>query len=183
MSEQSNLEDSKKEQLFLSSFVFSVVLRAMGMLSSLLVLFVTSVLVWPGLLHTLLSASWPIFFAQFVPSFYLAALASAFHVCRFENQRWTRARSRGMIGSSAVSGLFVDFSGLVAPLFSKVILLAIWFDVGWQKTLGMFLFSQLTLSIWLLIKGDSLFRWIAGTLLVWPIMFLLARTVSWFGFL
>lgn len=171
------------KQSLLSSFLFSAGIWAFGLLSMVIVLALAFLLVVVGLLHTDPSSDWPTFFAQFIPPSYLATLASAFHVSRFENQRWTRARARGLVGASEGAGLLVDFTGSIAWFFSKVILFALWFDIGWQQTLGLFLISQLALNCWLLIKGDSLFRWVTGTILVWPLMFLLAWAVTWFGYL
>lgn len=174
--------NSGGKQSALSNLLFSAGIWAFGLLSMVIVLALAFLLVVVGLLHTDPSSDWPTFFAQFIPPSYLATLASAFHVSRFENQRWTRARARGLVGASEVAGLFVDLTGSIAWLFSKVILFALWFDIGWQQTLGLFLVSQLALYCWLLIKGDSLFRWVTGTILVWPLMFLLARAVTWFGY-
>lgn len=181
--EPGNGQQMGRKQSASIAWLFSSALWSLSFLPILIVLAIAALLVAVGLLQTAPSSDWPSFLKQFIPSPYLAVLVSVFLVSRFENQRWTRARASGVRGESEIAGLVVDFSGHIAWTFSKIFLFALLFDFGWQQTLGLFVISQFALICWPAFRGDSLFRWVAGTILVWPLMFLLVRAVTWFGYL
>jgi hypothetical protein len=133
-------------------------------------------------------------------------LYTSFMVAQWENQRWVRARTRGMRGSNEMFGFFVDGTGFLSMIFGFVWIIAYAFDAGWRKAVGLFAVSWtamfvigMALSTCVALckrmfqsdlsrrldgdemGGDWLLFWIAGTIAVWPLMIILTRRVSWFG--
>ncbi len=148
--------------------------------------------------------------AQFVPEITSAAVLFAlFFVAQGENQRWVRARSRGFQGSNQLFGFFVDLTGFIAMVYGFAWPVAYGFDYGWPSAVGLYLAGWLAMMVVALIMGtviplvrsatlseidrrmgmadeitaDWFMFWILGTIAVWPLMWLLARTVTWFGYL
>jgi hypothetical protein len=130
---------------------------------------------------------------EFVPPNPALILVSAFAIARFENQRWIKARVSGLQGKSAATGLFIDYTGIVALVFSFVFVVSFGFQFGWKAAIGILVLGLIASIIWALISTlitatmfgtkDSVFFWIIGTLAIWPIMFLLAQETNWFGLL
>ena len=86
-------------------------------------------------------------FSDFLPSVSSALLLyTGFKVAQFENQRWVRARSGGLRGTSLAFGLFVDLTGIVAMVFGYGWIVAYAFDTDWKQAVGLFAVAWLALS-------------------------------------
>ena len=123
---------------------------------------------------------------EFIPSLSVCLLVGLLSIARFENQRWIRARARGMRGASDGIGAFADITGLLGFLFGLAFLGAFSFDNGWKETLGLIVIALLASVVWSVVstaifRGDNFFLWLIGTLATWPLAILLACQVSWFG--
>ena len=127
-----------------------------------------------------------IVWTTFIPPTSILLLAAAFYIARFENQRWVRARARGLRGASEGFGVFVDLTGMMSILFALLFLIATGYDFGWRAALGLILITQIvglaySLISTAILRGDRIGVWMVGTLSIWALMPFLAIQVSWFG--
>lgn len=102
------------------------------------------------------------------------AAFAAFSIARFENQRWTRARQRGLRGSSEAIGAFVDLTGMIALVGAVILLVWFGFKAGWLQALIVFGGTVATGIAYQLVTGfiyrDNIVVWILGTLAVYPLL-------------
>ncbi len=131
--------------------------------------------------------------SSFFPPTDILLVSAALAACRFENQRWVRARASGMRGSSFALGLIPELIGFTAMLFGLIFLIAVGSDFGWKATVGLILFSFGGVMIWTIIstivtikifrRPDNVMFWLLGTILTVPLVIYLFTKVSWFGFM
>ena len=122
---------------------------------------------------------------EFLPSLDVLLPAALFSTCRFENQRWVRARSQGLVGSSQSVGAFVDLTRILSLLFAVAFLAAYGWEFGIKQAVGL---SALLVVIGiaytavstLVMRGESAVVWMLGTFGIWPIGIWLSTKVSWF---
>jgi hypothetical protein len=98
---------------------------------------------------------------QFLPTSSLAIVVTLFSIARFENQRWVRARSRGLRGASESIAFCVDTTAIAAGIVGLLFLAAYAYDEGWRKAIGIVCVSFLASAIYsfvlaFVIRGDSL---------------------------
>jgi hypothetical protein len=117
----------------------------------------------------------------FLPEFGVALPAILFSTCRFENQRWIRARAWGLQGSSVAFGLFVDYTGLISAIFALFFIVAYGYDTGWRPVIGLLVISGFVGILWSMIVRDRYIVWIVCTLALWPLGLWMATLVSWFN--
>ena len=125
---------------------------------------------------------------KYLPNTELLVLFICFGIARFENQRWIRARSRGMRGSNELIGACVDLTGSISLLFVLVFLVAYWYDTNIAKSLALLATSVVIGFVYSLIssivfRGDIFIVWMIGTVAVWPILLFLIPQVTWYGLL
>jgi hypothetical protein len=106
-----------------------------------------------------------------------------------EVAEWAHDRSRGMQGSSASVGFFVDVTATIGQFGFYVLLAAYLYDQGWKKTLGLYV---VTLAVGLpmqlgpvLVKRSSggaflLFR-LASLAVLYITLLYICYHLSWFG--
>ncbi len=97
-------------------------------------------------------------------------LSAALSIAAFENQRWVRARIRGVRGSSQMVGLFADGTGAVLMVFRLAFVVAIFYFFGWIEALAIIAISFGASLAWAAIARDSAMTWIIGTVAAWPLM-------------
>jgi hypothetical protein len=109
------------------------------------------------------------------------AAFAAFSIARFENQRWTRARQRGLRGSSEAFGAFVDLTGMVAIIGAVGLLAWFGFKVGWLQALIVFCGTVVAGISYQLLTGfiyrDNIVVWMLGTLAIYPLLALLGYMI------
>lgn len=125
---------------------------------------------------------------EYLPATKLMFLFALFGIARFENQRWIRARARGLRGANELFGAFVDLTGILSLLFVLAFLIAHWYDASLIKTIVLFIISVASITIYSLIstiifRGDNPIVWFAGTIAVWAILLFLVPQITWFGLL
>ena len=123
---------------------------------------------------------------SFVPHTPVLIWTLVLSTLRFENQRWTRARNRGLRGSSEGVGLFVDLTGALSIVFYVLFLLAYGYDAGWHPAVGLFVASVVGATLTSIVmgaifRGDNLGVWMVSTIAIWPAAFFMSRLVTWFG--
>ena len=106
---------------------------------------------------------------SFLPPFGLLAASMGLSIARFENQRWVRARSRGLRGASAWVGFVVDITAIAASVFGVTFLVAYGYDAGWKLLVGLVVVTFLSTTIYsfvsaIMFRGDSLSLWMLGIL-------------------
>ncbi len=124
----------------------------------------------------------------FLPETGLGVLFVLLSSARFENQRWIRARSRGLQGSNQAIGAFVDISGGLSLIFAFAFLVAYAADTTILKAVVLFVLAVAISTIYTVVstvvfKGDNLIIWIVGTIALWPLSLALVPRVTWFGLL
>ena len=119
--------------------------------------------------------------SSWLPNVSILTLWLLFLGARFENQRWIRARMRGMCGSSAVAGFAVDLTGAIGLLFALLFLLAYGYDSGLFSALTLFVLGVVGSPALGFIIPEYFFIWLLGSIAVWPLMLMLGRTVTRFG--
>ena len=107
-------------------------------------------------------------------SAWLWAAATAFHIARFENQRWVRAIGNGMRGRSKVVGLAATFSGFIAMATSYGLLLLAWLSFGRAAALLLLAITFIVPTVWAVVAGlvrlaDQPMVWVTATLVLWPL--------------
>ena len=121
-----------------------------------------------------------------LPELGLGVLFVLLSSARFENQRWIRARSRGLQGSSRAIGAFVDMTGGLSLIFAFAFLVAYAVDTTILKAFVLFILAITvgfiyTILSTLVFKGDNPLIWMAGTIAIWPLSLALVPQVTWFG--
>ena len=120
-------------------------------------------------------------FEDFLPETNLLIFYSAIRIIHFENQRWARARSRGMIGSSNGFGAFVDATFVISSIALLGFLVYWAIFVSWQQAIGLTLVAFAIGLIWsvlstLVLRGESVFLWMISTFAIWPAIVVLYVT-------
>ena len=65
----------------------------------------------------------------------LVIVTAVLSLLRFENQRFYRFRSSGRRGSNPYFGIFVDYTFVLAQIFSLGFFLAIWYEFSFLSAL------------------------------------------------
>lgn len=120
-----------------------------------------------------------------IPDFDIMLPATLFYICRLENQRWARVRSRGVRGESVLAGAFVDWTYFLSLFFSWTFLIAFGIEFGVTSAIALltmvvvlgFVYSGIST---LLMEGESIVVWMLGTVGVWPTGIWLSTKLSWF---
>ena len=123
-----------------------------------------------------------------LPELGLGILFVLLSSARFENQRWIRARSRGLQGSNQAIGAFVDITGGLSLIFAFAFLVAYAVDTTILKAVVLFVLAVAVGMIYSLVstwvfKGDNWIIWMVGTIAIWPLSLALVPRVTWFGLL
>lgn len=100
-------------------------------------------------------------------------------VARFENQRWVRARMRGMRGENELFGQIVDLSFNLGTIAFYVLLGIFIMEFGFVFALSMLASTVVISMIWAALIPDNFIFWFAGFLATWPLLFWLATYTSW----
>ena len=125
-------------------------------------------------------------FAPFLPDTDILIFAILFDICRYENQRWVRARQlHNFRGSWILLGEFVDWTRIISLLFAIALLISCGLTFGIQYTVGLLIIVVLTGYIYTLVStlimgGDNIIMWLVGTIAIWPIGIWLATKLNWF---
>ena len=117
-----------------------------------------------------------------LPELKLIVLFSLLDIARFENQRWTRAISRGFQGRSEAIHLMVYFVRLQGISFYWVSLWFVGFDDGWISAILLFIF--VTLIGWLTVlvmTRDRPSVLIGATAIMIPLQLVIAMELDWYG--
>lgn len=125
---------------------------------------------------------------ELLPETGLGVLFLLLGVARFENQRWIRARSRGLQGSNQAIGAFVDITGGLSLIFAFFFLVAYAVDTTFLKAVILFVLALAVSGIYsfastLVFKGDNWIVWLVGTIAIWPLSLALVPRITWFGLL
>ncbi|MEX2650163.1 MAG: hypothetical protein WD673_14220 [Alphaproteobacteria bacterium] len=125
---------------------------------------------------------------EFLPDGVTSLLIVALSIARFENQRWMRARMRGLRGANVLVGELVDWTCILATVLMFAFLIAYGYEVGIGRAVTLLLISVLSMVVYsiastLILGGDNFVAWLIGTLAVWPIVASLIPRVNWFGYL
>ena len=120
-----------------------------------------------------------------IPDFDIMLPATLFYICRLENLRWVRIRSRGIRGESAFVGGLVDGTYFLSLFFSWAFLIAFGIEFGIASAAALltlvvvlgFVYSGIST---LLMRGESIVVWVLGTVGVWPTGIWLSTKLSWF---
>jgi hypothetical protein len=95
----------------------------------------------------------------------------------------------GFRGSSAVAGLFVDTTGVIAVIFAVTIAALNVYDFGWRNTIGLLALTLMGGWIWAAVGAfiaafiGKVALWMIGTVLVYVAAVVLFFQFSWFGLL
>jgi hypothetical protein len=117
-----------------------------------------------------------------LPELELIVLFSLLNIARFENQRWTRAISRGFQGRSEAIRLMVYFVRVQGISFYWVSLWFVGFGDGWISAILLFIF--VTLIGWLtalVMTRDRPSVWIGATAIMIPLQLVIAMELDWYG--
>ena len=106
-----------------------------------------------------------------------------FEIMRFENQRWVRARSRGVRGSNEIVGLFVDSVAIFSAIIWYLFLIAYGFDTSFITVIFLYFIVLTVSTIHSSIVMDEIFIWIISTVLILPIGVYLILQTTLFGLL
>ena len=124
---------------------------------------------------------------ELLPETSLGVLFVLLSTARFENQRWIRARSAGLQGSNQTIGAFVDITGALSRIFVIAFVVAYAVDA---TILEAVVLAALTFAVTIysfasswVFGGDNPIVWTVGTIAIWPLIFMLASRVTWFGLL
>ena len=112
------------------------------------------------------------------------ALFALFCILRLENQRWVASRAKRFLDEPGPVGAFVDLTGGVALVFAIAFLLAVSFDQGLKAALVTAALGGFVTAAWAFVFSNRGVRgagWVAGTAMLWPIMYALLDDVTWFG--
>ena len=120
-----------------------------------------------------------------IPDLDIMLPASLFYICRLENQRWVRLRSRGIRGEGVLVGALVDWTYTLSLLFGWAFLIAFGIEFGITSAVALltlvvvlgFVYSGIST---LLMQGESIVVWMLGTVGAWPSGIWLSTKVSWF---
>ena len=120
-----------------------------------------------------------------IPDFDIMLPATLFYICRLENLRWVRVRSRGIRGESVLVGALVDGTYFLSLFFSWAFLIAFGIEFGTTSAIALlvlvvvlgFVYSGIST---LLMQGESIVVWMLGTVGVWPAGIWLSTKLSWF---
>ena len=124
--------------------------------------------------------------AHFLPDTDILILAILFDICRYENQRWVRARHlHNFRGSWILLGEFVDWTRIISLLFAMAFLISCGLTFGIQYAVGLLIIVALAGYIYALVStlimgGDNSIMWLVGTIAIWPIGIWLATKLNWF---
>ncbi|PCJ56570.1 MAG: hypothetical protein COA65_10510 [Rhodospirillaceae bacterium] len=123
---------------------------------------------------------------ELLPKTDLGILFVLFSTARFENQRWVRARLRGLQGDNQAIGAFIDITGGLSLFFAFAFLVAYAVDTTILKAVVLFVLTGTIGIIYALVstwvfKGESWIIWMVGTIAVWPLSLALVPQVTWFG--
>lgn len=112
------------------------------------------------------------------------ALFALFCILRLENQRWVVSRARTFFNEPGPVGALVDLTGGVSLVFAVAFLAAIGFDQGIKALVVTALLGVFVTACWAFVFSNRGVRgagWVAGTAMIWPIMYALLDDVTWFG--
>lgn len=112
------------------------------------------------------------------------ALFALFCVLRLENQRWVMSRLKVFMKEAGSVGAFVDLTAAIGLLFGLGFIGAVWFDQGMIPALVTLAAGALATAFWAWLVANPRVRgltWVAGTALIWPVMYALTDDVTWFG--
>ena len=124
----------------------------------------------------------------FLPPVPLLILSILYSTVRFENQRWARARRRGLRGSNQLVGAIVEVSEFLGTLYAILFLIAYWYDTDWRLAVGLAVLTAIGGSTTAMLGTVLAIRlrtefwlWPLGTVGLWVLAPVLFTRVSWFG--
>ena len=103
-------------------------------------------------------------------------------ICSFENQRWGRSQSY----SSSLEAELVENTGLIAMFCQYGFCVAYGWDVSIWSALVLFFSGIVITQIYVLLvgliaPGDHRVIWIVSSFSIYPVAFLFASKLTWFG--
>lgn len=113
--------------------------------------------------------------SAWLPTLSLVTSYCLFVIAAFENQRWAKARARGLRGANQTFGVFVDVTYYLLSTFLRYgFLVAVAVLLDWRQAVGLLVISQLMALLYsaistVLVREENAALWLAGTVGVWPL--------------